>query len=77
MDQDEPLRYTDHCWLTVNGEGWAIRRIERTPEVTRFHLWRGFWPGLLQFAHVDFPAGKDWTRYQTMATLMMGAGMVR
>ena len=35
-------QHDDHIWLTVDGEAWAIRYIDR-PFIG---LWRGYWPNL-------------------------------
>ena len=35
-------QHDDHIWLTVNGEGWAIRALE-WPII---FLWRGYEPNL-------------------------------
>lgn len=35
-------QHDDHCWLNVNGEGWAIRQM-RWPVIW---LWRGYWPNI-------------------------------
>ena len=41
-------QHDDHVWLTVSGEGWAIRKM-RWPIVW---LWRGYEPSL-EYLSVD------------------------
>lgn len=51
-------QYDDHIWLTVNGEAWAIKSINRRsdwPQGIVLHLWRGYAPDL-EFLNI-------WIRY--------------
>lgn len=54
-------QHDDHIWLTIDGEGWAIYRIDGP----LFTLWRGFAPEL-EFLRVDL-SHMDWTAYSNAA----------
>lgn len=62
-----PPLQDDHCWLTVAGDGWAIRRW-RPPIL---YLWRGYRPRL-QFTVVD-TSNVDWEEYCRRAELLLKA----
>jgi hypothetical protein len=55
-----PPLQDDHCWLTINGEAWAIRRW-RPPTL---YLWRGYHPHLqYTVVDVDNMTEEDWDNY--------------
>ena len=59
-------QHDDHIWMTVHGEGWAIRSIERFAieggrEAMVFFLWRGYAP-LLQYLDL-MVTDPDWPGY--------------
>lgn len=59
-------QHDDHIWLTVQGEAWAIRSIERIlPDEPRFELWRGYYPNI-EFRRVWWPT-KWWPVYMRAA----------
>lgn len=66
-------QHHDHIWLTIDGEGWAIREIERDAarRPTRMLLWRGYVP-TLQFANADV-SDVDWSRYCDKAVEYLAA----
>lgn len=66
-------QHHDHIWLTVGGEGWAIREIERDAagRPTRMLLWRGYVP-TLEFANADV-SEVDWPRYCDKAVEYLAA----
>jgi hypothetical protein len=61
-------QHDDHIWLTVNGEAWAIRAIER-PDSWVFRLWRGYYPEL-EFLSVEVKS-PDWDSYCEAAIKML------
>jgi len=65
--------YDDHVWLTVHGEAWAIRRIERDEAgtIVAFQLWRGYWPNIETKAVRVIDA--DWPRYCDAARAVIDA----
>jgi hypothetical protein len=62
-------QHDDHIWLSVRGEGWAIRAIEREHEAMIFHLWRGYEPDL-EFATVEFTE-TNWPAYCEAAAALL------
>lgn len=60
-----PLQHDDHIWLTVLGEGWAIRKL--TP--TCIYLWRGYITNL-QYCEIDITR-VNWTAYCDKAVAML------
>jgi hypothetical protein len=61
------MQQDDHIWLTIAGEGWAIRAIHRSI----FYLWRGdFWSGTLELQTVDV-ADVDWDMYCDRAVKLL------
>lgn len=61
-------QHDDHIWLTVYGEAWAIRRIQRGRTLV-IHLWRGYAPNL-EFQAVEFQK-VDWAGYCEAAVAML------
>jgi hypothetical protein len=62
-------QHDDHTWMTVMGQGWAIRRIERVNKTITFHLWRGYAPHL-EFKFVQM-VDPDWEAYCEAAVAML------
>jgi hypothetical protein len=64
-------QHDNHIWLTVHGEGWAIRGIERggSGTIYLFHLWRGYAP-LLQYLDIQV-RDPDWPGYCQRAVEMI------
>jgi hypothetical protein len=61
-------QHDDHIWLTVGGEPWAIRAIERCGPLV-FRLWRGYFPEL-EYRSVEM-INPDWDSYCKMAIKML------
>jgi hypothetical protein len=64
-------QHDDHIWLTVRGEGWAIRAIEREHDSMIFHLWRGYEPDL-EYLVVEM-SKPNWPAYCEAASRMLRA----
>jgi hypothetical protein len=47
-----PEQHNDHTWVTLDGEGWAIKAIMEIKGHRIFCLWRGYYP-LIQETLVD------------------------
>lgn len=67
-----PEQYDDHVWLDINGEEWAIERIERFgPAHFRMALWRVADEGV-EYQWVDF-RHVDWSPYVEAASAVLAA----
>ena len=65
-------QHDDQIWLTVMGEAWAIRKIERYGGCVYLHLWRGYEPDGIEYLDVAL-TDWDWPRYCDAARAVIDA----